>query len=75
VVIIAESNHQLGKNIDKVSRLIGRGASVCISTNMYVSLWLPLLSQKKLVILCGNVGWADLWISKKVPIIQISDWK
>jgi len=75
VVIISESNHHLAKNIDKVSRIIGRGASVCISSNMYVSLWLPLLSQKKLVILCGGVDWADLWVSRKVPIIQISDWK
>jgi hypothetical protein len=74
VVIIAESNHDLAKNIEKASRIIGTGASVCISTNVYVSLWLPLLSQKKLVILCGVVGWADLWISKKVPMIQISDW-
>ena len=75
VVIIAESNHQLGRNIEKVSRIIGRGASVCISTNMYVSLWLPLLSRKKLVILCGSVSWADMWVSNKVPIIQITDWK
>ena len=74
VVIIAESNHHLAKNIDKVSRIIGRGAAVCISTNVYVSLWLPVVSEKKLVILCGAVSWADLWISKKVPMIQISDW-
>jgi hypothetical protein len=75
VAVIAESNHQLAKNIERVSRIIGRGASVCVSTNVYVPLWLPLLSQKKLVILCGTVSWADLWISKKVPVIQISDWR
>jgi predicted phosphohydrolase len=74
VVIIAESNHHLARNIDKVSRIIRGGAAVCVSTNEYASLWLPVLSKKKLVILCGAVSWADLWISKKVPMIQISDW-
>jgi hypothetical protein len=73
VLILAESSAEILKHASKVLALTGRGGEICISSNQTVPLWLNVISRTRVVILCGNISWADIWIKKDVPIISIDE--
>lgn len=73
VLILAESSAEILKQASKVLALTERGGEICISNNQTVPFWLNLMSRKRVVVLCGNISWADMWIKKGVPIISIDE--
>jgi hypothetical protein len=72
---VAESNAELEKYSHGVSMLVRRGAKICISGNQTVPFWLKLISTIRVVILCGNISWPELWIRRSVPILRIEEWE
>jgi hypothetical protein len=74
LAVLAESTSEILKNRSQVSKLVSRGAKICISDNQTVPYWLDYLSRQRAVILCGSITWADMWIKANVPIIEIDEW-
>jgi len=73
ILVLAESSAEILKNRSKVLTLTERGGKICISNNQTVPFWLNVISRKRVVILCGNISWADMWIKRSVPIISIDE--
>jgi len=74
LTVIAETNESLMANQTEVLKLVNRGARLCVSNNQSVPFWIDDINKAKVVIVCGNVTWLDLWIKRSVPIIGLADW-
>jgi len=74
LTVIAETNESLMANQADVLKLVKRGARLCVSNNQSVPVWIDEINRAKVVIVCGNVPWLDLWIKRNVPIISLDDW-
>lgn len=74
LTVIAETNETLMANQADVLKLVKRGARLCVSNNQSVPFWIDEINRAKVIIVCGNVPWLDLWIKRSVPIIGLADW-
>lgn len=74
LIVIAETNESLVANQTEVLKLVKRGARLCVSNTQSVPFWIDEINRAKVVIVCGNMPWLDLWIKKSVPIIGLDDW-
>jgi hypothetical protein len=74
LIVIAETNESFMANQAEVLKLVKRGARLCVSNNQSVPLWIDEINRAKVLIVCGNIPWLDLWIKKSVPIIGLADW-
>jgi hypothetical protein len=74
LTVIAETYESLMANQADVLKLVKRGAKLCVSNSETVPVWLDEINRAKVIIVCGNVPWLDLWIKRSVPIIGLADW-
>ena len=74
LTVIAETSEGLMTNQTDVLKLVKRGAKLCVSNSETVPVWLDEINKAKVLIVCGNVPWLDLWIKRSVPIIGLADW-